>query len=44
MRFFRQRLAEYEALSAEIEALRREATQEQDKAVSADGERAAAER
>ena len=36
MRFFRQRLAEYEALSAEIEALRREATQEQEKALSPD--------
>jgi len=34
VRFFRQRLAEYEALSAEIEALRREATQEQEKALS----------
>ena len=36
MRFLRQRLAEYEALSAEIEALRREATQEQDKALTPD--------
>lgn len=32
VRFFRQRLAEYEALSAEIEALRREAAAEQAKA------------
>jgi len=29
VRFFRQRLAEYEALSAEIEGLRREAAREQ---------------
>jgi EPS-associated MarR family transcriptional regulator len=36
MRFFRQRLAEYEALSSEIEALRRETTQEQEKALSPD--------
>jgi len=36
VRFFRQRLAEYEALSAEIESLRREATQEQEKALSPD--------
>jgi EPS-associated MarR family transcriptional regulator len=34
VRFFRQRLAEYEALSAEIEALRREAAQEQERALS----------
>ena len=44
MRFFRQRLAEYEALSAEIEALRREATREQEKTASTARERAAAER
>ena len=44
MRFFRQRLAEYEALSAEIEALRREAMQEQEKGVSADRKRAGVER
>jgi EPS-associated MarR family transcriptional regulator len=36
VRFFRQRLAEYEALSAEIEALRREAAEEQEKALSPD--------
>jgi EPS-associated MarR family transcriptional regulator len=36
LRFFRQRLAEYEALSAEIEALRSEATKEQEKALSPD--------
>jgi EPS-associated MarR family transcriptional regulator len=36
MRFFRQRLAEYESLSAEIEALRRETSQEQEKALSPD--------
>jgi EPS-associated MarR family transcriptional regulator len=36
MRFFQQRLAEYEVLSAEIEALRRETTQEQEKALSPD--------
>lgn len=34
MRFFRQRLAEHEALSAEIESLRREAAAEQAKAIS----------
>jgi len=33
-RFFRQRLAEYAALSAEIEALRREAAQEKEGALS----------
>ena len=44
MRFFRQRLAEYEALSAEIEALRREATREQEKALSADRERPSPQR
>ena len=34
VRFFRQRLAEYEALSAEIEGLRREAATEQARALS----------
>jgi len=34
LRFFRQRLAEHAALTAEIEALRREAAQEQEKALS----------
>jgi len=35
VRFFRQRLAEYEALSAEIESLRREAAVQQARALSA---------
>jgi EPS-associated MarR family transcriptional regulator len=36
VRFFRQRLAEYEALSAEIESLRREAAEEQARVLSAE--------
>jgi EPS-associated MarR family transcriptional regulator len=36
VRFFRQRLAEYEALSAEIESLRQEAAEEQARVLSAE--------